>query len=44
VQDPVQRGFCTRLLEHRGSELIREQWVRDQHFALYRLRRSIASR
>jgi 4-amino-4-deoxy-L-arabinose transferase-like glycosyltransferase len=35
VQDPVQRGFCTRLLE---------QWVRDQHFALYRLRRSIASR
>ena len=32
VQDPVQRRFCTRLLELRSGELIREQWVGDQRF------------
>ena len=44
VQDPVQRRFCTRLLELRSGELIREQWVGDQRFALYRIQRSIGSR
>jgi hypothetical protein len=44
VQDPIQRGFCTRILELRSGEPIREQWVRDQRFALYRLRGSISKR
>ena len=38
VQDPIQRGFCATLFELRPSELVREQWVQNQRFALYRLR------
>ena len=38
VQDPIQRGFCARILELRSGELVREQWTRDQRYALYRLK------
>ena len=41
VQDPIQRGFCTKILELRASEPVREQRVRDQRFALYRLQGSL---
>jgi hypothetical protein len=44
VQDPVQQRFCTRILELRTGDLVREQRVRDQRFALYRLGRSAVSR
>ncbi len=37
VQDPIQRQFCTKILDLRPGEPIKEQWVRDQRFALYRL-------
>jgi 4-amino-4-deoxy-L-arabinose transferase-like glycosyltransferase len=37
VQDPVQRGFCARILELRTGRPVREQWTRDQRYALYRL-------
>jgi len=43
VEDPVQQRFCTRLLELRTADLVREQRVRDQRFALYRLRASADS-
>ena len=38
VQDPIQRGFCAKILELRDSEPVREQWVQDQRYALYRLK------
>ena len=38
VQDPVQRRFCSRILELRAGDLIREQWKGNQRYALYRLR------
>ena len=38
VQDPVQRGFCSRILELSPGDLIREQWKENQRYALYRLR------
>jgi hypothetical protein len=44
VQDPIQRGFCSRILELRAGELIREQWTRDQRYALYRLQAPTAQR
>ena len=38
VPDPVQRGFCDRLLEIRPWEPMRERVEQGQRFALYRLR------
>jgi hypothetical protein len=38
VPDPVQRGFCTRLLELRPGAPVREHTQEGQHFALYRLK------
>jgi hypothetical protein len=37
VQDPVQRNYCTGLLALAPSRVVREEVVRDQRFALYRL-------
>jgi hypothetical protein len=44
VQDPIQRGFCARILELRTARKVREQWTRDQRYALYRLDASAPSR
>jgi Dolichyl-phosphate-mannose-protein mannosyltransferase len=38
VQDPVQREFCTKILELSPGEPVREHRERDQHFILYRLK------
>jgi hypothetical protein len=37
VQDPIQRGFCTKILDRTRSEPIREHRERDEHYILYRL-------
>jgi hypothetical protein len=37
VQDVVQRDYCTRMLALAPGRLVREERVRDQRFALYRL-------
>ena len=37
VQDPVQRGFCEKVLALRQGEPVREYRERDQHYVLYRL-------
>ena len=37
VQDPIQRGFCTRVLELRAGEPVREANSGDQRYVLYRL-------
>jgi hypothetical protein len=38
VQDPVQRAFCTKVLDLRPAELVGELRVQDQRYALYRLK------
>jgi 4-amino-4-deoxy-L-arabinose transferase-like glycosyltransferase len=40
VQDPVQRDYCTKMLALAPSRLVREERVRDQRFALFRLQPS----
>jgi hypothetical protein len=37
VQDPVQRALCTKVLELRSGELVRESREQDQRYAFYRL-------
>jgi hypothetical protein len=37
VQDPVQRDYCTKMLTLAPGTVVREERVRDQRFALYRL-------
>jgi hypothetical protein len=44
VQDPVQRGFCSRILELRAGDVIREQWKGNQRYALYRLKAPASGR
>jgi hypothetical protein len=43
VQDPVQREYCTKMLGLAPSRLVREERVRDQRFALYRLLPSMSA-
>jgi hypothetical protein len=38
VQDPIQRAFCTKVLELRPGEPIRGYRERDQYYVLYRLK------
>jgi hypothetical protein len=38
VPDPVQQGFCTKLMALRPVEPVREHAEEGQHFALYRLK------
>jgi hypothetical protein len=38
VQDPIQREFCTKILELRPGEPVREYRERDQQYILYRLK------
>jgi hypothetical protein len=42
VQDPVQRDYCTKILALAPSRVVREERVRDQRFALYRLHPSVS--
>jgi hypothetical protein len=44
VQDPIQRGYCTRMLATTPGRLVREERVRDQRFALYSLNPSAQRR
>jgi 4-amino-4-deoxy-L-arabinose transferase-like glycosyltransferase len=37
VQDPIQRGFCAKVLELGAGEAVREMNSRDQRYVLYRL-------
>ena len=41
VQDPVQQGFCMKLLELGQGEPVRQQIEHGQHFALYRLKEPV---
>jgi hypothetical protein len=43
VQDPVQREFCTKILELRHGEPVREYRERDEHYVLYRLQTRLKS-
>jgi hypothetical protein len=42
VQDPVQRDFCTSTLALAPSRMVREEHVRNQRFALYKLDPSVS--